>query len=632
MQDLPAGTLIDGRYSVISRIGTGGMADVYLAHDSQLGRRVAVKLLNARFAEDSGFVERFRREASSAASLSHPNVVSVFDRGEWNGTYYIAMEHLTGRSLKALVRESGALAPLAAIELTLQLLRAARFAHGRGVIHRDLKPQNAIVDDEGQLKVTDFGIARAGTSEITETGSIMGTAQYLSPEQAQGRPVGERSDLYSIGIVLYELLTGSIPFDGESAVTIALKQINEVPPPPSTLNRAVSPELDAIVMRALAKQPEDRFADAQEFIHELEAEQSRLRGEPPAMPPPPLAEYGYAVPAGENLGSPQRSLWPWVVLALLLLALLAGGAYAVLHKGQRSVPNVVGRDEANATRTLQAAGFGVESDRVSVPGPAGVVIRESPAGGTNADKGSEVRIAVSSGPPPVQIPDVQGLARGAARRALHKAGFAVSVASQASATVPRGRALGTVPPAHASLPVGAQVTLQVSSGVQPVVIPNVVGRTQADGTAVLESSGFRVLVTDATSPQTPGTIVAQSPNGRAASGDEITITVAMASDRVAVPSLVGKASVDAISALAAAGLQSATTGRTVSDAKRVGVVLSQSPSAGGNVKRGSTVSLVVGQPKSAPPPTTTTTTTPAPPPTTTTTTTTTAATTTTKGH
>ena len=228
-------TVVDERYKVLNRIGSGGMADVYCAEDLQLGRRVALKLLYRRFAEDEEFVERFRREASSAAGLQHPNVVAVFDRGEFDGTYYIAMEFLEGRSLKQLVRQEGALDPDRAIDLVIQILKAARFAHRRGIVHRDIKPHNVIVDDEGRAKVTDFGIARAGASDMTETGSIMGTAQYLSPEQAQGHPVDARSDLYSIGVVLYELLTGRVPFDAESAVTIALKQVSEEPVPPSQL-------------------------------------------------------------------------------------------------------------------------------------------------------------------------------------------------------------------------------------------------------------------------------------------------------------------------------------------------------------------------------------------------------------
>ena len=227
MSEVRPDTIVDGRYRLLQRVGSGGMADVFAADDLQLGRRVALKLLHARFAEDDQFVERFRREASAAAGLSHPNVVQVYDRGEWDATYYIAMEFLEGRSLKQVVQEDGPLPPDRAIDIVLQILRAARFAHRRGIIHRDLKPHNVIVDDEGRAKVTDFGIARAGASDMTQTGSIMGTAQYLSPEQAQGLSVTPRSDLYAICVLLYELLVGRPPFDGDTAVSISLKQVAE---------------------------------------------------------------------------------------------------------------------------------------------------------------------------------------------------------------------------------------------------------------------------------------------------------------------------------------------------------------------------------------------------------------------
>ncbi|MGA2926890.1 MAG: protein kinase, partial [Solirubrobacteraceae bacterium] len=270
MAELREGTLIDGRYRIVSRLGSGGMADVFLAEDQQLGRKIALKLLHRRFSEDPGFVERFRREAQSAAGLQHPNVVSVYDRGAYDGTYYIAMEYLPGRSLKQLIRQEAPIDPVRAIDITAQILKAARFAHRRGVIHRDLKPHNVIVDDSDHAKVTDFGIARAGASDMTETGSIMGTAQYLSPEQAQGHAVSAGSDLYSVGVVLYELLTGRVPFDGEAAVTIALKHVSEPPPSPRMITPSVPPELEQVVLWALNKNPADRPADADEFLAALD--------------------------------------------------------------------------------------------------------------------------------------------------------------------------------------------------------------------------------------------------------------------------------------------------------------------------------------------------------------------------
>src|SRR5436305_4473321 len=219
------------------------MADVFLVEDQQLGRKVALKLLHGRFAADPDFVERFRREAQAAAGLQHPNVVGIYDRGSYDDTYYIAMEYLPGRSLKQLIRQEAPLDPVRAIDITIQILKAARFAHRRGIIHRDLKPHNVIVDDSDQAKVTDFGIARAGASDMTETGSILGTAQYLSPEQAQGHAVSPSSDLYSVGVILYELLTGRVPFDAEATVTIAIKHVSEAPLAPSEINPAIPPEL-----------------------------------------------------------------------------------------------------------------------------------------------------------------------------------------------------------------------------------------------------------------------------------------------------------------------------------------------------------------------------------------------------
>src|SRR5919109_2943064 len=283
VSDTLINTLFDGRYRILRKLGAGGMANVYLAEDEDLGRRVAIKILNDRYANDELFVERFRREAKSAASLSHPNIVSIYDRGEAEGTYYIAMEVIEGRSLKELILTRGALPVDTAIGYAKQLLEALRFAHRHGIIHRDIKPHNVLVSadqhvkaNEPRLKVTDFGIARHGASQMTEAGSIMGTAQYLSPEQARGAPVTAASDLYSAGVVLYEMLTGKVPFTGDSAIEIAMKHVNELPTPPSRLRSEIPPELDQIVLRALAKEPEDRYQTADDFIEDLERVEAGL--------------------------------------------------------------------------------------------------------------------------------------------------------------------------------------------------------------------------------------------------------------------------------------------------------------------------------------------------------------------
>src|SRR5437899_890156 len=262
-------SLFDGRYRIVRKLGTGGMANVYLAEDQELGRRVAIKILDDRHASDEQFVERFRREAKNAAGLSHPNIVSIYDRGEAVGTYYIAMEFLDGRSLKELIVSRGPAPVSVAIDYARQILGALRFAHRNGIVHRDIKPHNVLVDSEGRLKVTDFGIARAGASQMTEAGSIIGTAQYLSPEQAKGAPVDQTSDLYSVGVVLYELLTGVVPFSGDTPVEIAMKHLSMVPAPPSTKRADVPRGLDMVVMRALAKDPSERYQSAEEMDADL---------------------------------------------------------------------------------------------------------------------------------------------------------------------------------------------------------------------------------------------------------------------------------------------------------------------------------------------------------------------------
>src|SRR5919202_4804921 len=262
-------TVFDGRYRIVRKLGAGGMANVYLAEDQELGRSVAIKILDDRHAADDSFIERFRREAKNAAGLSHPNIVSIYDRGNAEGTYYIAMEYLSGRTLKELLVARGPTPIPIAIDYARQILAALAFAHRNGVVHRDIKPHNVLVDADGRIKVTDFGIARSGASQMTEVGSIIGTAQYLSPEQARGAPVDQTSDLYSLGVVLYELLTGVVPFTGDTPVEIAMKHLSQTPPAPSSLRPEVPQEVDWIVMRALAKDPNERYQDADEMDADL---------------------------------------------------------------------------------------------------------------------------------------------------------------------------------------------------------------------------------------------------------------------------------------------------------------------------------------------------------------------------
>src|SRR5215212_11798346 len=471
MAEVADGTVVAGRYQILGRIGSGGMADVYLAQDSQLGREVALKVLHRRFARDQQFVERFRREASAAAGLQHPNVVSVFDRGEYDGTYYIAMEYLPGRTLKEIVRDEAPIDQQRAIALTIQILQAAAFAHRRGVIHRDFKPHNVIVGGDDRLKVTDFGIARAGASEMTETGSIMGTAQYLSPEQAQGQRVGAASDLYSIGVIMYELLAGRVPFTGDSAVSIALKHVSDQPPRLRELRPDVHPRLEQAIGRALVKDPAQRYASADEFIAALEqARASIAAGENGApdgtsswMPPPPLPV--------EDEDDIRGRRWPLVLLALVLLAIAA--AAALWHPWttkQVDVPTVVGSPQKRAEAALKKAGFEVRSHGVESDSPVGRVASQDPRGGTRADEGSRIDLAVSTGPGKQLVPSVVNLPGDQELKELQQAGFKVTQDPLPSTTVEKGLAIKTSPKEGTVAPKGSRVRLFVSTGPPSVAV------------------------------------------------------------------------------------------------------------------------------------------------------------------
>jgi eukaryotic-like serine/threonine-protein kinase len=600
LQGIARDTMVDGRYRIIGRIGSGGMADVYSAEDTQLGRQIALKLLYRRFAEDDNFVERFRREASAAAGLQHPNVVQVFDRGEWDGTYYIAMEFLHGRNLKQVVRDHGALDPTLAADLVLQILKAARFAHRRGIVHRDIKPHNVIVDDEGRAKVTDFGIARAGASDMTETGSIMGTAQYLSPEQAQGLPVDARSDLYAIGVVLYELLTGRPPFDAESPVTIALKQVSETPLPPRELNPAVPPAIEAVTMRALRKDPAERFQDADEMIAALE---SALAG-------------GYVESVAEDpveaLEEADRRNWRRIaIIALVLLALaaLAIGAWLLLTPEKTRVPDVVGERSGTAAQILQNRGFEVDvvpiqSDTVEEDRVAG----QRPEPGTEAEEGSLVTITVSSGPGEAPIPPVQGMRADAAADELREAGFEPERRREFSDNVPQGRVIGTNPAEGTSVRRGTTVTLIVSRGPEQVAVPDLVGRSRDEAQRLLGEAGLQAAFTEREDAEaTAGTVLEQdpAPGTRLPEGGTVELVVAREPDDVPVPGVIDDNEDDAIQALEDAGFEVNVEEEPVETPDEDGIVLEQDPQPDTPRPQGSQVTITVGrfEPQAIPEPT-----------------------------
>jgi eukaryotic-like serine/threonine-protein kinase len=639
-------TLFDGRYRIERKLGAGGMADVYLAEDQELGRRVAIKILNSRHGNDDQFIERFRREAKNAAALNHPNIVSIYDRGEAEDTYYIAMEFLDGRTLKELIVSRGAAPVNVAIEYARQILSALRFAHRHGIVHRDIKPHNALVDGEGRVKVTDFGIARAGTSQMTEAGSIVGTAQYLSPEQARGGEVDPRSDLYSLGIVLYELLTGKTPFDGETPVEIAMKHLSTPPKPPSTLRPDVPPELDMVVMRALAKNPDDRYQSADEMEGDLDrvargarvsaatvdtatqvlrrpaaavvaaeaATAATMIAPPPsaAAVPPPMIEDEEL----EEYGGADRPLWPWLVAVGFVVAAVIAGFF-VWHELSGSTPQVTVNNYLNepvsqAVRQIKAANLVPHVKHVpNARFKNGIVFHQDPTASTKIDKGGTVTLLASTGPPKVKVPVVKGQQWPQAEQALTNIGL-----KPVEHLVPgntKGQVTATDPPAGQSIAVGTKVRVNVMSGPAQGTVPNVVGDTVQQATTALHTAGFNYSLTYVNNDATQGQIIHQdpAPNSSEPQGKTVNLQVSNGPPQETVPSVVGETAQQAVGDLESQGFNVNQQPVSVSDPSEQGIVQAQNPDGGTSAAKGSTVTIEVGQHSPPAPPggTTTTTTT-----------------------
>jgi beta-lactam-binding protein with PASTA domain len=611
MTEVADNTLVDSRYLIVRRIGSGGMADVYCAEDTHLGRQVALKVLHRRFAQDQEFVERFRREASAAAGLQHPNVVGVFDRGRHDGTYYIAMEHLPGRTLKEIVVTEAPLAQERVVDMGVQILQAAGFAHRHGVIHRDFKPHNVIVDDQGAVKVTDFGIARAGASEMTETGSIMGTAQYLSPEQAQGHAVTAASDLYSIGVMLYEMLAGRLPFEGDSAVSVALKHLSEPPLPISHFRPDVSPALESVVMAALAKDPAHRWQSADDFAEGLKAAGIQLEEGTPlsqdtaafapvpvapvdVVPPPPVLPPPVAPP-------PERGRrWPWFAIGLLTLALAAFLIYLAVAgltaADTREVPRVVGKQLLQARQILERDGFEVQESRVRSQAPFDQVVDQDPNPREEADEGSTVTLEVSGGPGTVRVPTVRGLPQAVAIEALDKRDLKATVDRRPSDTVDKGLAIRTVPAAGEQVERGERIQLFVSSGPEQVEVPDVTGLSRDSAETLLTKAGLEPAVEERESKEPVDDVIAQNPAAGTEldRGSTVTITVSTGIETVSVPNVVGLNRRDASAQLRGVGLVPAVREVDVTDATQDGMVVDQRPAAGIELEKGRDVVIMVG--------------------------------------
>ncbi len=598
--------MLDGRYRVLRRIGSGGMADVWLADDTHLQRQVALKVLHPHFVQDGEFVARFQREAESAAALQHPNIVAVFDRGEADGTPYIAMQYLEGPTLKQLIDKG--LAPEEAVRLIRQVLEGARFAHRHGIVHRDLKPQNVIVDGEGKATVTDFGIARAGVSEITQAGSVMGTPHYLSPEQAQGLEVTAVSDLYSVGVMLYEALTGQVPFEGDSAVAVAMKQVSQPPQRPSSINPQVSPALDATVMRALEKEPGRRFQNADAFIAALDAalkEPGVEQGTAAFAPLPPVV----ATPEDETEEEEKRKRWWLLVIAAILIGLLLG--FALTRDTTTGVPNVTGSPESTAITILHEHGFGIgEIKRVEREAPANEVLEQDPAASPPADQASmdcsfltffcskpKVTLTVSSGPGSGSVPSTAGLSTAAAEKKLEEAGFKARVEPQSSEKVKEGLVIHSEPSGGETATRGTDVVLFVSSGPKLATVPVLVGTQRSVAVQQIRSRGFVPSVEERESSSPAGQVIRQAPSAgsQLPAGSTVSIVVSKGEEKATVPNEIGKQRAEAVEAVRAAGLKPSVQEQQTEVPSQVGRVIDQFPPPGSKVAPGSTVTLVVGK-------------------------------------
>ena len=606
------------RYRVTEKIGSGGMADVYKAVDEVLGRTVAVKVLHARYASDPGFVQRFRQEAAAAANLSHPNIVNIYDWGQDTDTYYIAMEYVRGTDLKALVEQRGAIDPLKVAEYGAQSCAALSVAHGYDIIHRDIKPQNIVLTPDGQIKVMDFGIARAGNTNMTQTGSVLGTAQYVSPEQAQGRTLTAASDLYSLGIVLYELTTGRLPFEGDTPVSVALKQVNEPPIPPRQINPAIPSSLEAVILKAMAKQPKDRYASAEEMRRDLlrvvqgQASDALagagVAGAAAAVQPGmdatsvmPSLDDQVPAPIRRAPAPPRKaSPWPWIALAAVLVAGAIGVAWALGLFGTPgvTVPDLAGRTVQEAEAALVTAGLtlGPQTEEFNDAVEAGIVFDQSPEPGVEIDKGSEVKVVVSKGTEMVEVPDFTGMTEADAARLASNSGLDLDVPERKpSKDVPKGEVITQTPEPGAQATKGSLVTLVISEGPELKQVPDVTGKPVAEAKSTLTAAGFKVKTTEAFNDTVKkGVVISQNPTANVFvnAGSQISIVVSKGVETVTVPDVTGKGEAEATSQLEALGLV-VTVNYQISPDE--GFVLTQDPLPGAVLKRGDGVTIWVGK-------------------------------------
>jgi serine/threonine-protein kinase len=630
MPEQRSAPIFGGRYQIRRRIARGGMAEVFLAHDRMLDRPVALKVLFQELSTDPNFVERFRREAQAAANLSHPNIVSIYDWGEENGTYFIVMELIDGRPLSTLLKNEGTLLADRAADIGAAVASALAFAHKNGVVHRDVKPGNVLIDSTGNVKVADFGIARAKDNvddNLTQTGAVMGTATYFSPEQAQGWGVDARSDIYSLGIVLYEMVCGKPPFTGSNPVAVATKHVSDQPPQPRSINPNLSAAFESIILTCLAKDPDDRYASADDLRADLMRfrqgrtvaagnfdDQYTAVGDPNATQALPRTQSTKAVRAYEQtMAQPavavpaevRRRTTFYTVMLIVLLLVFGGLMYLLARevgfigegtKPKVLVPSVIDQDVSVATDVLKAAGFEVKA----VEGPSdkadGLVFAQDPAADASAPKGSEVTISVSTGPERVTVPNVIGKQRVEADTQLRERGLEVRIVEEGSDDAPIGEVIKQNPLGGSEVDTGTTITITVSSGEKAYTVPNVVGKAEDDAVDTLrnDEGDFKVTTQRAFSDTVPeGKVISQSPTPgtEAAKGATVTITVSKGAEDVNVPNVVGDSEAQAKTALTNAGFKVSVV--YTENAFGTNKVTDQSPNAGTSAKKGATVTITV---------------------------------------
>lgn len=635
--------IFGGRYELHRRLARGGMADVYLARDQLLDRPVAVKVLFAKYAADPSFVERFRREAQAAANLTHPNIVAVYDWGEEDGTYFIVMEYVSGRSLADVLRQEGTLLPARAADIGIDIAAALGFAHRNGVVHRDVKPGNVLLSADGQVKVADFGIARAiATStedDLTQAGLVMGTATYFSPEQAQGRPVDPRSDVYSLGIVLYESVCGRPPFRGDDALAVAYQHVQEPPTPPRQLNADLEPTLEAIILKCLAKNSANRYPSAEDLRADLrryrEGNQVNAAMTPVPVPipvdvPEPTMAQTRAVPVTQAVAyddgydeypaqydeyppEPPRRNGGFIAIMVLLLAVMAGVLFLLARSlgviggddgddaAMVTLPDVVGQQLDVVKPQLEALDLVVETKFEENPEfEDGEVVSQDPGAG-EVESGSTVTLTVSNGEPVKAVPDVGGFTEQDARSELGDEGFTDIVTELIfDPAVEPGKVVSQDPVGGQEAPLSAKITLRVSQGPEERTVPDgLAGRTATEAEGILVQAEFKVIQERQNSNTVPlDTVIGTTPAAGTVlqKGDTVTLLVSAGKEQVIVPSVVEKTEETARADLGTAGFEVEVVEQPLpAGDPDSGRVLAQNPAGGTRADRGSTVIITVGK-------------------------------------